>query len=49
MAELPDPATIGPVDIAVIVFEGNRFNGGVAPAIADLQAAGPSASWTWPS
>jgi hypothetical protein len=40
MAELPDPATIGPVDIAVIVFEGNRFNGGVAPAIADLQGSG---------
>ncbi len=32
--------TIGPVDVAVIVFEGNQFNGDVAPAIADLHDQG---------
>ena len=31
---------IGPVDVAVIMFEGNRFNGDVAPALADLQRQG---------
>jgi hypothetical protein len=31
---------IGPVDVAVIVFEGSEFNGKVAPALADLQASG---------
>ncbi|HXP21620.1 MAG TPA: DUF6325 family protein [Streptosporangiaceae bacterium] len=31
---------IGPVDVAVIAFEGNDFNGDVAPALADLQASG---------
>jgi uncharacterized membrane protein len=33
-------AAIGPVDLAVILFEGNQFNGEVAPAIADLEASG---------
>lgn len=28
--------SIGPVDIAVLVFDGHDFNGDVAPAIADL-------------
>lgn len=32
--------TIGPVDVAVVLFEGNRFNGDVAPAIAELEANG---------
>jgi uncharacterized membrane protein len=32
--------TIGPVDVAVVAFDGNQFNGDVAPAIAQLQAAG---------
>jgi uncharacterized membrane protein len=32
--------SIGPVDVAVIAFDGNRFNGDVAPAIAELQDAG---------
>lgn len=32
--------SIGPVDVAVIAFEGNQFNGDVAPALADLQASG---------
>ena len=27
---------IGPVDVAVIVFEGNQFSGQVAPALLDL-------------
>jgi uncharacterized membrane protein len=32
--------SIGPVDVAVILFEGNRFNGDVAPAIMELQDGG---------
>ena len=32
--------SIGPVDVAVIMFEGNRFNGDVAPALADLHDSG---------
>ncbi|MFI6940358.1 DUF6325 family protein [Streptomyces sp. NPDC050418] len=32
--------TIGPVDVAVITFEGNRFNGEVAPALRELQQSG---------
>jgi len=35
-----DPQTMGPVDVAIIVFEGNDFNGQVAPALADLQQSG---------
>jgi hypothetical protein len=31
-----DTNAIGPVDVAVILFEGNRFNGDVAPALAEL-------------
>ncbi len=31
---------IGPVDVAVISFEGGEFNGDVAPALSDLQASG---------
>jgi hypothetical protein len=31
---------IGPVDVAVIAFEGGEFNGGVAPALSDLQTSG---------
>ncbi len=31
---------LGPVDVAVIAFEGTDFNGDVAPALADLQASG---------
>lgn len=31
---------IGPVDVAVIAFEGSEFNTGVAPALTDLQASG---------
>src|SRR2546427_70550 len=32
--------TVGPVDVAVVAFPGNRFNGDVAPALIDLQRAG---------
>ncbi len=30
-----DADTIGPVDVAVILFEGNKFNGDVAPALSE--------------
>ena len=36
MTETLTPDTIGPVDIAVVVFPGNRFNGEIAPALAAL-------------
>lgn len=32
--------TIGPVDVAVVAFDGNRFNGDVAPALRELQEGG---------
>ena len=32
--------SIGPVDVAVIAFEGNEFNGDVAPALAELHDSG---------
>ncbi|MER7171555.1 DUF6325 family protein [Streptomyces mesophilus] len=32
--------TIGPVDVAVIAFEGNKFSGDVVPALRELQQAG---------
>ncbi|SDL06949.1 DUF6325 family protein [Streptomyces indicus] len=32
--------TVGPVDVAVIAFDGNRFNGDVAPALRELQQNG---------
>jgi Family of unknown function (DUF6325) len=31
---------MGPVDVAVIAFDGSEFNRDVAPALADLQASG---------
>ena len=31
---------LGPVDVAVIAFDGSEFNGDVAPALAGLQASG---------
>jgi len=31
---------VGPVDVAVIAFEGNEFSGDLAPAVVDLQASG---------
>lgn len=39
MAEL-SPDEVGPVDIAVIRFEGSRFNGEIAPALIELIEAG---------
>ena len=33
--------SIGPVDVAVIQFEGDRFDSDVAPALADLSDSGP--------
>jgi hypothetical protein len=35
-----DPDTIGPVDVALTVFEGNDFTGDVAPALAELHDSG---------
>lgn len=35
-----DADRIGPVDVAVILFEGNKFNGDVAPALEDLNGNG---------
>ncbi|MGW6270183.1 DUF6325 family protein [Streptomyces sp. NPDC055060] len=32
--------SVGPVDVAVIAFEGNRFNGEIGPALRDLQKDG---------
>ena len=40
MAETLQSEKIGPVDVAVITFEGSDFNGEVTPALADLQASG---------
>jgi len=31
---------IGPVDVAVVAFPGNRFNGSILPALADLVGTG---------
>ena len=35
-----DPDTIGPVDVAVIGFGGDAFNGEIVPALAELVDAG---------
>ncbi|HQY32485.1 DUF6325 family protein [Actinotalea sp.] len=35
-----DPDLLGPVDVALIVFEGNTFTGEVAPALVELQSSG---------
>jgi hypothetical protein len=40
MAGLLQADRIGPVDVAVIAFDGNDLNGDIAPALADLQASG---------
>jgi hypothetical protein len=32
--------TIGPVEYIIVAFPGNEFNGGIAPALADLIDAG---------
>lgn len=40
MAIALNPDTIGPVDVAVIVFEDNDFNGEIAPALAEVHESG---------
>lgn len=40
MAETLQSEKIGPVDVAVIAFEGSEFNGDVTPALSELQASG---------
>jgi uncharacterized membrane protein len=32
--------SVGPIDVAVIVFDGNTFSGQIAPALTDMQAGG---------
>ncbi|MEV5612410.1 DUF6325 family protein [Streptomyces sp. NPDC052225] len=32
--------TVGPVDVAVVAFDGNRFNGEIVPALRELQQDG---------
>jgi hypothetical protein len=34
------PDAMGPVEFLLLGFEGNRFNGGIAPALADLVSDG---------
>ena len=40
MPESISTDSIGPVDVAVIAFDGNRFNGDVAPALLELEDNG---------
>lgn len=40
MVAIPDPERIAPVDVAVIGFEGDTFNGDIAPALLELVEAG---------
>jgi len=40
MVAVLSPDSIGPVDVAVIVFDGSKFNGDVAPALAELHDSG---------
>ena len=40
MPDAVEPDRVGPVDIAVIAFDGNKLSGELAPALADLQAGG---------
>ena len=37
---MTDAADIGPVEYLIVSFPGNRFQGKIAPALADLVAAG---------
>lgn len=37
---MSDDTMLGPVEIAVIAFPGNRFTGEIAPALADLVSSG---------
>ena len=40
MAGILDATSIGPVDVAVVGFEGDAFTGEIAPALMDLVEAG---------
>ena len=40
MTDTLTPESIGPVDIAIVVFAGNDFNGEIAPALAALHEGG---------
>jgi hypothetical protein len=40
MAGILDAKSIGPVDVAVVGFEGDAFTGEIAPALLDLVEAG---------
>ncbi len=40
MPAVLDTESVGPVDVAVILFEGNKFSGDVAPALAELSDSG---------
>ena len=40
MAQRLNADAVGPVDVAVIVFEKDEFNGEIAPALADLHDSG---------
>ena len=40
MSDALEPDRVGPVDVAVIAFEGNKFSGELAPTLAGLQASG---------
>jgi len=40
MSDVLQAESIGPVDVAVILFEGSRFNGDVAPALVDAVDSG---------
>lgn len=40
MSAALEAKSIGPVDVAVILFEGSKLNGEVAPALADLHDSG---------
>ena len=40
MPEAFHKGAIGPIDVAVITFEGKKFDGDLAPALVELQARG---------
>ena len=40
MPEAIDVDSIGPVDVGVILFDRNQFNGDVAPALVEMQESG---------
>ena len=40
MSAVFSPDSVGPVDVAVIAFDGNQFYGDVVPALLDLEDSG---------